>query len=80
MINARVDAIVTFRDADEPRPLSARFVATAHRHPDGWSLHIPGTDLRTGHATVDVAVAAVTRSTGIQHVLMVWTETETGSV
>ena len=67
------DVVVTFRDADEPRPLSARLVATAHRHPDGWSLHIPEADVRTGHETVDEAVAALLRTTGIRRLLMVWT-------
>ncbi|OJF14599.1 hypothetical protein [Couchioplanes caeruleus] len=70
----RADAIVTFRDADEPRPLCGRLVAAAHRHRDGWSLSIPAVELRTGHATVDDVVAAVARTTGIRHVLMVWTE------
>ncbi|MEV6595874.1 hypothetical protein AB0M36_03310 [Actinoplanes sp. NPDC051346] len=65
---------MTFRDADEPRPLSGRLVAAAHRHPDGWSLFIPDLDLRTGHETVDDAAATVARITGIRHVLMVWTE------
>jgi hypothetical protein len=70
----RVDAIVTFRDANEPRPLGGRLVATAHRHPDGWSLYIPAADLRTGHPSVDDAVDTITRTTGIRHVLMIWTE------
>jgi hypothetical protein len=74
---ARADAIVTFRDADEPRPLTGRLVATAHRHLDGWSLYIPDADLRTGHPTVDDAVATVSKTTGIRHVLMVWTEVRT---
>ncbi|ROP28964.1 hypothetical protein [Couchioplanes caeruleus] len=33
MTGIGADAIVTFRDADEPRPLASRLVATAHRHP-----------------------------------------------
>jgi hypothetical protein len=74
MIDLRVEAVVTFRDADEPRPLSSRLVATAHRHADGWSLHVPDLGLRTGHATMDEAVAAVRKVTGIRHVVMTWTE------
>ena len=72
--DTRADAIVSFRDADEPRPLSGRLVATAHRHPDGWSLLIPEGDVRSGHSTIDAVVAAVIKATGIRHVLMVWTK------
>ncbi|GGQ54642.1 hypothetical protein [Couchioplanes azureus] len=64
---------MTFRDADEPRPLCSRLVAVAHRHPDGWSLFIAAIEVRAGHAPVDDAVAAVASSTGIRRVPMVWT-------
>jgi len=74
MTGAPADAVVTFRDADEPRPLAGRLVAIAHRYPDGWSLYIPHAAVRTRHETVDEAVAALARSAGVRHVLMLWTE------
>jgi hypothetical protein len=73
MTVTRPDAILTFRDADEPRALCGRLVATAHRHPDGWSLHIPDKGISMGHATIDDAVTAVAEATGIHRILMVWT-------
>ncbi|MFI7599548.1 hypothetical protein [Actinoplanes sp. NPDC049681] len=74
MTGGPADAVVTLRDADEPRPLAGRLVGTAHRYPDGWSFFIPHADVRTRHETVDDAVAAFARSAGVRHVLMLWTE------
>jgi len=31
--------VVSFRDADQPRPLAARLIAVAHRHPCGWTVN-----------------------------------------
>jgi hypothetical protein len=41
MNGTRTAVVVSFRDADEPRALASRLVATATRHPRGWSLDIP---------------------------------------
>ncbi|GAB1690184.1 hypothetical protein KRM28CT15_19870 [Krasilnikovia sp. M28-CT-15] len=71
-VDGRVHAIVTFRNADEPRALAGRLIATAHRHRDGWLLHMP--DVGTAdHPSIEDAVAAVSHATGMTRILMVLT-------
>ncbi|GAB1689237.1 hypothetical protein [Krasilnikovia sp. M28-CT-15] len=63
--------VVTFRDADEPRPLAARFVGTALWDGQGWRLAVSGEDLAE-YRTFDAAAAAVRQATGIRRLLIVW--------
>jgi hypothetical protein len=65
------DLVVSFRDLDEPRPLSARLIAVAHRHGRGWTAHVPD-DGSTEHVTFDAVVDVVIRKTGVPHLLIVW--------
>jgi hypothetical protein len=67
----RTAVLVSFRDADEPRALASRLVATATRHPRGWSLDIPDVGA-TDHLTFDAAALTVARRTGITRLLIVW--------
>jgi hypothetical protein len=67
----RTAVLVSFRDADEPRALASRLIATATRHPRGWSLEIPGVGA-TEHVTFDATALAVARRTGITRLLIVW--------
>ena len=64
--------VVSFRDADEPRALTSRFIAVAHRHPRGWSLSIPDAGM-SEHVTFDGAAHTVTAKTGVTHLLIIWT-------
>jgi hypothetical protein len=66
------DLVVSFRDADQPRPLAARLIAVAHRHPSGWTVNVPdGTIIDS--VTFDAAADAVITATGVRHLLIVWT-------
>ena len=63
--------VVTFRNADEPRPLAARFIAVANRHPHGWRVHLAdGSVLHT--VTFDAAADAVSAATGVPRLLIHW--------
>jgi hypothetical protein len=72
MNGTRTAVVVSFRDADEPRALASRLVATATRHPRGWSLDIPHLGA-TEHLTFDATALTVARRTGINRLLIVWT-------
>jgi hypothetical protein len=63
--------VVTFRNADEPRPLAARFIAVANRHRHGWRVHLAdGSVLHT--VTFDAAADAVSAATGVPRLLIHW--------
>jgi len=65
------DLVVSFRDLGEPRPLAARLIATAHRHPHGWTVHTTdGTRLES--LTFDAAAEGVASVTGCCRLLIVW--------
>jgi hypothetical protein len=67
--------VVSFRDADEPRPLAARLIAAARQHGRGWSVNIsPGRSIEC--ATFDGAVEAVTNASGVHRLLILWTLTD----
>ncbi len=65
------DLVVSFRDANEPRALAARLIASAHRHPRGWTVHVPDGD-RFECLTFDAAALTVARQTGVPNLLIVW--------
>jgi hypothetical protein len=67
------DLVVSFRDAAQPRALASRLIASAHRHPLGWTAHIPGVG-STEHVTLDAAAKRVARATGVACLLIVWPE------
>jgi hypothetical protein len=69
------DLIVSFRDADEPRPLAARLIASAHRHARGWTVNVPHNG-RYECLTFDAAAQAVANTTGKHHLLIIWTVRE----
>jgi hypothetical protein len=63
--------VVSFRDARQPRASAGPLVASAVRHPRGWSLFVPGIGT-TEHLTFDAAALTVTRMTGVTSLLIVW--------
>jgi hypothetical protein len=65
------DVVVSFRDAAEPRALAARLIASAHRHPRGWTVHIAdGTRIEA--LTFDAVADAVAAATGVRNLLIIW--------
>jgi hypothetical protein len=63
--------VVSFRDADEPRALAARFIALATRHPRGWRVNLAdGSVVHT--VTFDAAADAVITDTGVHRLLIHW--------
>jgi hypothetical protein len=67
----RADVTATFRDANQPRPLAARLIAAAHRHPRGWTLSLAAGG-RCEFMTFDAVADAVTQATGVSKLLIVW--------
>ena len=67
------DLVVSFRDLDQPRPLASRLIASAHRHPLGWTANVPGVG-SSEHVTFDAVVRTVAGATGVARLLIVWPE------
>jgi hypothetical protein len=72
MADSRSGVTVSFRDADEPRPLAARLIAVAHRHTRGWTV-TTADGHRVEAATFDSAAGVVMAATGVERLLLVWT-------
>ncbi len=65
------DLVVSFRDANEPRALAARLIASAHRHPRGWTVQTTdGTRIEA--LTFDAVADAVATATGVRALLIIW--------
>jgi hypothetical protein len=69
--------VVSFRDADQPRPLAARLIAVAHRHPCGWTVNTADGS-RIEALTFESVTDAVTAATGVRHLLIIWTSRDAG--
>jgi hypothetical protein len=64
---------VSFRDADLPRALAARMIAVAHRHPRGWTV-ATADGSRIEALTFEAVTDAVSATTGVRHLLIIWTD------
>ncbi len=63
--------VVSFRDADEPRALAARLIASAYRHPRGWTVNISHGD-RLECQSFEAVTQTVARRTNVPNLLIVW--------
>jgi hypothetical protein len=73
-----MSVLVSFRDANEPRALAARLLASALQHPRGWTLSIPEVNGAVEAATFEGVVSALSARTGVYRLLIVWAEREGG--
>jgi hypothetical protein len=72
IVSSTARALASFRDANEPRALASRLVATAAQHPRGWTLSLPGGQGSVEAATFEGAVSALVARTGLTRLLIVW--------